>query len=411
MTVFNSRPYFSQFARLPNYTDWGVDLDAKQKVQDKVTLKAKLFYHNHSDDLVSYLDQTYTNPVADSTYKDYILGGSLFADYQPVDWDTLRISLHYKKDNHQQREDTYLPYAESQSYTGSLGLENEFNLQKNFSVLAGISYDWFNVSKAETINTDKNTGNFLSMKDNPTPNTSDFNPMVGLTYTLSNATKLFGSLAHKSRFPTLDELYSSKGGNPDLKSEKSWNYTLGVSRPFSTVARAELSLFYYDVSDMITKDGDAHIGTNYNLGNVQLSGVEINGEVYPVEGLTLRADYTYEDARNRSAGRVSDDVTYVPKHKMDLGIQYQVPQVKTRINFNMIYIGESYYQLPTPSSPTQATLKTSDYTIFNAKISQPFLKHFEGYVAVNNILDTNYAPEFGYPAPGRNFWVGVSAKF
>jgi outer membrane receptor protein involved in Fe transport len=39
----NSRPYFTNFAKIPNYTDWGVDLDGKQKVHDKVTLKAKLF--------------------------------------------------------------------------------------------------------------------------------------------------------------------------------------------------------------------------------------------------------------------------------------------------------------------------------------------------------------------------------
>jgi len=410
LTIFNSRPYFSQFARLPNYTDWGVDLDAKQKVHDKVTLKAKLFYHNHSDDLVSYLNQTYTNPVADSTYKDYILGGSFFTDYQPVNWDILRFSLHYKMDNHQQRDDTYLPFATSESTTGSLGMENEFNLVKNLSVVAGISYDWFNVSKSETTSTDSN-GNFVKMIQNTTPNTSQVNPMVGLTYTFSDATRLFGSLAHKSRFPTLNELYTSKGGNPNLATEKSWNYTLGVSRPFSTYAKAGFSLFYYDVTDMITKDGDAHIGTNYNLGKVQLTGFEVNGEVYPLDGLTLRADYTYEDARNQSAGRVSDDVTYVPKHKLDLGIEYLIPQVKTKLNLNMIYIGETFNQLPTPSSPTQATLKTSDYTIFNIKVTQPFLKYFEAYVAVNNIFDTNYAPEVGYPAPGRSFWLGVSAKF
>jgi iron complex outermembrane recepter protein len=410
MTIFTTRPYFSQFARLPNYTDWGLDLDAKQKVHDTVTLKAKLFYHNHTDDLVSYLDQTYAYPVATSTYKDYILGGSFFTDFQPAQWDILRFSLHYKKDNHQQRDDTYLPFAQSESYTGSLGIENEFNLVKNFSVVAGISYDWFNVAEADKTNL-KSNGDFLSMSQNPTPSASQVNPMMGLTYTFSDATKLFGSLAHKSRFPTLDELYSSKGGNPNLKSETSWNYTLGVSRPFSTYAKAGLALFYYDISDLITRDAPPPISTYVNYGSVQMAGFEVDGEVYPLDGLTLRADYTYEDARNRSAGRVSDNVTYVPVHKMDIEIQYLIPQVKTRINCNMIYVGESFSQLPTPSNPTQATLKMGDYTILKAKVSQPFLKYFEAYVAVNNILDTNYAPEFGYPAPGRSFWLGLSAKF
>ena len=39
-----------------------------------------------------------------------------------------RLSLNYKIDTHQERDDTYLPFAETQSYTGSVGLEDEMQL-------------------------------------------------------------------------------------------------------------------------------------------------------------------------------------------------------------------------------------------------------------------------------------------
>ena len=410
LQYFNSRPYFTQFARIPGYKDWGVDLDAKQKVHDKVTLKAKLFYHHHNDNLDSYTDQTYSTQLAHSSYKDYIIGGSFFADYQPVDWDVLRFSVHYKKDNHEQRDDEYLPFEESASFTGSVGVENEFNLIKNLSFVAGISYDWFDVDKAEKTNT-KSNGDFDYMSEYPASDSDCINPMAGLTYTFNDKTKIFGSVAHKSRFPTLNELYSTKGGNENLKAEKSWNYTVGVSRPIAGYARAGMSLFYYDVEDMISKDGPGWIGTNYNVGEVQLYGFEVNAEVYPLDGLILRADYTYEEARNRSEGRVTDDVTYVPKHKVDLGVQYMVPAAKTRLNFNMTYVGKTYSQLPSPSSPTTEVLEASDYTIFDAKITQPVWNYFEVYVACRNIFDKDYEPEVGYPAPGRSFWAGIAAKF
>jgi len=58
-----------------------------------------------------------------------------------------------------------------------------------------------------------------------------------------------------------------------------------------------------------------------------------------------------------------------------------------------------------------AVLEASDYTIFDAKITQPFLKYFEAYMAVRNIFDKNYEPEVGYPAPGRSYWAGLSVKF
>lgn len=413
--VFSRRgdqPAFTNFARLPNYIDWGVDFDAKQKVHDKLTLKAKLFYHNHTDDYVSYSDETYSEKWATSTYKDYILGGAFFADFQPVNWNILRLALHYKKDNHQQRDDKYLPFEESSSFTGSIGLENEFNLIKNLSVVAGISYDWFNIDKAETSNFSGGPGyTFLGISEIDATNADSFNPMLGLTYTFSDATKIFGSVAHKSRFPTLNELYSSRSGNPDLKPEKSWNYTVGVSRPISTFARAGFSLFYYDVKNLITNDDPHDLGTNYNVGKIALYGFEVNFEVYPLDGLTLRADYAYEQAKNRSDDWVTDKVLYIPRHKLFLDAEYVVPVVKTKIDLGMLYVAKTYAQLPTNDDPTQPTLKTGDYTIFDAKITQPIWKYFEGYVAVKNIFDKDYAPEYGFPAPGRSFWFGFSAKF
>lgn len=407
---FNSRPFFTNFAKIPNYTDYGIDLDAKQKVHDKVTLKAKLFYHNHNDDLDSYTNQTYTTQLAHSTYKDYILGGAFFVDYKPVDWDVLRFAVHYKKDNHQERADEYLPFEESSSYTGSVGLENEFNLIKNLSVVLGAGYDWFKVDKADKTNL-SNTGDFTHFSENPGNRSETFNPMLGISYTFSDQTRIFGSAAHKSRFPKLEELYSGKGGNPNLETEKSWNYTLGVSRPFSKYARAGVSVFYYDVSDLISKDGPQFLGTNYNVGKAQLYGFEVNAEVYPLDGLILRADYTYEEAKNRSEGRVSEDLTFIPKHKVDAGVQYSVPVAKTRLDFNMTYVGEAYSQLPTPSSVNNPVLKASDYTVFGAKITQPIWKYFEVYAACKNIFDKNYEPEVGYPAAGRVFWGGIAARY
>jgi outer membrane cobalamin receptor len=409
--VFTDPPAFTNFARLPNFIDWGIDFDVKQKVHDMLTLKAKVFYHNHTDDYDSYGNQYYEEKLARSTFKDYIVGASLFADLQPVKWDILRFSAHYKMDNHQQRADEYLPFEESNSFTGSAGVENEFNLVKNLSVVAGISYDWFNVSKAEETDDDSLGLPCYTMNELPTNDSDAFNPMVGLTYTFPDATKIFGSVAHRTRFPTLDELYG-KSGNQNLEAEASWNYTLGVSRPISTFAKAGLSVFYYDVSDLITNDDPHAIDEyNYNLGKVELFGVEVNAEVYPLDGLSLRVDYMYEESRNRSEGAVTDDVNFIPRHKVDFGIQYKVPVVKTRLNFDMTYVADVFHQLPSYNEPTAEKLKTSDYTIFDAKITQPFLKYFEIYGAVKNIFDKNYEPEVGYPAPGRSFWVGLSAKF
>ena len=410
-TIFLFRPAFSTLARAPRYDDWGIDLSGQQKVLESLILKGKLFYHNHVDDYTSFSDPDFKNEIAVSRYKDYLIGGSVITDYRPVDWDIVRFSLLYRGDSHKERDDDYLPFAETFSYTGSIGLENEFNQLKNFSFILGASYDWFNVTKSERNVTDK-SGNFIEQESREQPNTmKELNPMIGATYTFPDTTRIFTSIARKVRFPTLQQLFSSKGGNINLSAEKSVNYTLGISRSFSKYAHGEFALFYHDIADFISRDAPGTLGTYQNYAKIRLAGFELTGEVNPIRDLRFWAGYTYNNARDESPGRVTDSVTFIPEQKLDVGIHYNIPYVKTGLDLIGLYVGEIFNQLPTPQNPTQKTIQTADYFIVNAKISQNFMKYFDAYVAVNNIFDSDYEEESSFPGMGRTFYVGLAAKF
>jgi outer membrane receptor protein involved in Fe transport len=409
--VITSRPAFSGFARIPRYDDWGIDLSGQQKILDQLTFKAKLFYHDHVDDYASYSDQSFQKRIAISRYEDYLVGGSLMADYRPAQWDIIRMGFNYRGDSHKERDDSYLPFAEDFSHTGSVSLENEFNLVKNLSLVAGISYDWFEVTEAERNITDRNTGDFVNQIGLDEPDMMDeFNPMIGATYTLSDTTRLFGSLARKVRFPTLSQLYSTRSGNLELEAEKSVNYTLGISQAFGTLASGELAVFYYDIDDFISRDAPGTTGIYRNYAKISLAGFEVSGTIDPGADLHFRVGYTYSNARDRSDDRVTTNVTYVPEHKVDVGVNYTVPYLLTPIDLTFVYVSDSYNQLPTPQRPTQETIKTGDYFIMNARIAKSFLKRYEAYLAVNNIFDSDYESEYGFWAPGRSFYVGFSVK-
>ena len=353
-----------------------------------------------------------SDKIAISRFKDYLIGGLFSADFRPVKWDILRFAFNYREENHKQRDDTYLPFEERTSNTESVALENEFNLIKNLSVVAGASYDWFDVTKAKKNITDKNTGDFISQDDLEKPDTMDeFNPMIGATYTLTDSTRLFGSIARKVRFPTLFYLYSSKGGNLDLQAETSINYTLGVTHSFSSYVRGELAFFYHDVDGFIARATPDRNAPYENFAKVGLAGFELTGEVNPAKDLMVRAGYTYINARDRSPNRVTTDFVNVPEHKVDVGVYYTIPYIKTRLDLTGVYMGEVFSQLPTPAAPTAEVIKVADYYIMNARVSKSFAKYFEAYVAINNIFDENYESESGFPAPGRNFYVGLAARF
>jgi outer membrane receptor protein involved in Fe transport len=388
---------FSHFARIPLYRGWGIDLDGKQKICDQLTFKMKLFYHNHIDEYDSYLDAEHKIFLATSRYKDYVAGGSLLADYKAATWDSIRMSFHYKNDSHKERGAAPLPFEESISRTGSVGLENEFTAIKNLSVLIGVSYDWFDVD--------------TTPPDEAATSNGIFNPMIGLNYTATSKTNIFGSVAKKTRLPNLNELYSGQGGNASLKAEKSINYTLGASHVFGTFARAEASIFYCDIKDLISRDNPINTTSQYqNYASTEMYGFEISSDVYPMEDLTLRAGYLYNHSEDKSPDRLTDDVSNAPKHKLHLGIQYRIPIVKTLLDLNGTYVSSLYSQLPTPTNTSQPILESGDYFLVDAKVTQPFLKYFEIYGTVKNIFDKYYELEYGWPGAGRMFLVGLTAK-
>jgi outer membrane receptor protein involved in Fe transport len=411
-SVFLDRPAFSTaFARMTRYDDWGIDLSGQQKVLEPLILKGKLFYHNHVDDYTSFSDKDYQDEISVSRFKDYLIGGTVIGDYRPIDWDIVRFSLNYRVDSHKERDDDYLPFAESLSSTGSIGLENEFNQLKNFSLVVGASFDFFNVDKSVENEIDDD-GNLLDQVSRDVPSImKELNPMIGATYTFPDSTRMFASIARKVRFPTLQQLFSSRSGNISLKAEKSVNYTLGISKPFSKNTRGELALFYHDISDFISRDAPGVLGVYQNYARISLAGFELTGEVNPAKDLGIRAGYTYNKARDKSTGHESEHVLFIPEHKVDVGAYYTIPYIVTRLDLTGILVGETFSQLPTPEDPEQEVIQTDSYFTLNARVSKVFLKNFEAYVAVNNIFDTDYEPETGFPGMGRNFYVGLIAKF
>ncbi len=409
--LFPSKPAFSNFFRYNRYDDWGIDLSGEQKMGDKLTFTGKAFYHNHADAMDSYTDQTFTNINARSNYYDYTIGGSLITQYQPVEWDTVRISFNYRGDSHKQRADNYLPFENFFSWTGSTGLENEVRIGKEFSGVLGFSYDWFKVTDAQR-NITNGSGNLVRQDSlSMGPAIGEYDPMIGADYTFTDTTKLYASIARKTRFATLKQLFDSKSGNIDLLPEKAINYTIGVSRPFSRFAWADIAFFYHHISDMIVATAAGPYQPYRNVGKAVIYGIEANTEFYPAKDLVLKLAYNWNNAADRSYNRATDELINVPVHKLDMGIQYTVPYIGTRLDMNAILLSEIYNQLPTPTTPTQAIQRVGGYFTADMRITQTFLKHYEAYLAINNIFDRNYEEQYGFPGKGRNIFGGVTARF
>jgi outer membrane receptor protein involved in Fe transport len=409
--VFPTGAPFSQLWTWPAYNNWGADLSGQQKLGDLVTFKGKLFYHNHVDVGDFFYDPNLTQEIARSTYKDYTIGGSLLSEVSVAATDTLRAAFNYRRDDHQQQATVSLPFQEAVSYTGSLGIENQFDPLKNLSIVTGVAYDWWDVAKSNQDETNS-SGVLTGIENLKTPSADRVDPMVGATYTFVDGTKLFASWAEKIRFPTLTQLYSGNfGGNTNLKPEEADNYVMGASRAINQYATAEASFFVHDVTNMINRNAPSPTAQYLNYGRVFLSGFEAIAKIFPTKDLSFGVGYTYTSATDESPGRVTDRVNYVPANKVDLSMKYLTPVWGIKTDFTATYVGRMWDQLPTESSPMTQALGTGDYFIVGARISKVFCNHLEGYFVVHNLFDKNYQQQIGFPAPGRNMFVGVRYSY
>lgn len=107
-----------------------------------------------------------------------------------------------------------------------------------------------------------------------------------------------------------------------------------------------------------------------------------------------------------------DNLPYTPKQALTLGLNGQLDAF--RIALDAQYQSEVWALNRARTAGALNTEKVSGFSVVNARVAYPlpFLgKKGEVFVAVENLLNRSYAYRPGYPMPGRNGQLGISASF
>ena len=144
---------------------------------------------------------------------------------------------------------------------------------------------------------------------------ADLTGLVGVSYQVSQATRVKASWARKVRFPSIKQLYDARSGNPGLEAERTIHYEMGVEQRLGPSATATADLFRIDAEGFIEKDGD---GPFLNYEKLRLQGLELAGEGRLAGGATLGASYAYLHSEDRSPGSGREELQYRPRHTLGL---------------------------------------------------------------------------------------------
>lgn len=212
--------------------------------------------------------------------------------------------------------------------------------------------------------------------------------------------------------PTFNQLYWKQGGNPDLRTQRSFNIDGGLIYRFNFITDNVVDVNYtgIDFTDkIIWQPGANGIWSPNNVGKTRSDvfafGFTASGELAGNINIDLGINYTYANSVNKTNEYYDKQIIYIPKEmsKANLGLAYKSIGVNLYYNF----VGKRYLDFEnTRFLPAVDLLDGNvyyNYSLWKIKA--------QAKVEINNIFDTDYQIMPGYPMPLRNFKIGLSISY
>ncbi len=215
--------------------------------------------------------------------------------------------------------------------------------------------------------------------------------------------KFSASIGSAQRLPSFTDLYVDQApgnvGNPDLGSEKAWQYELGGEYTVKTL-RVKAGYFYRDISAFIdwVREEENQPYSPHNLGSNKVQGIygrlQQDFQVRPDQhfGYHVRYHYLSPSMSSVSEGQ-SKYVLENLKHQLIVGANYTY--------------GPFFFQFE------NRTLKrelNSSYTLLDVR-----LQYQKGpsqlYLDVSNVFNTAYREAGAVPMPPRWFSIGMKYRW
>ena len=226
---------------------------------------------------------------------------------------------------------------------------------------------------------------------------TEFVPQAGAAFHLPANAEVKLSAARGFRYPFLREMYMYPPQNADLKAESLWNYELAFSQ---SLMQGHLSyginLFHIDADNIIMTDVNPTpppMKLNQNSGKLKNSGVEVQASYLISRSFAVNGNYSYLQMETPVVG--------APEHKAYLGGSFN--QGSWHASTGLQYIN-SLYSAVGPD-------KKEDFLLWNARVSYQLSDMLQLWINGDNLLNTKYQINDGYPMPGIAFMAGVNLSF
>lgn len=252
----------------------------------------------------------------------------------------------------------------------------------------------------------------------------------GLKYEYAKNSNLHFSWQQTFRFLSTDEWYSTAnfpgfgitpGLDLDLKQQSGEQYEVGVKHEFNDAVVVGITPYLMVNKNEIFFDPVSFANSNYD--KTRRFGIEFDQKtdllkllnISFLNKLDLITSYTYQIARFDKGPNDGKTIPMVPTHSAS---QTLYTEFFHHVNFSLTgrFVGARY----AVNDVQNTTSLVKPHEVFDTKLAYK-AKNYEIYAAVNNIFDMRYSDlvtkstsssdKSYFPAPERNYTVGMDVKF
>jgi iron complex outermembrane receptor protein/vitamin B12 transporter len=235
--------------------------------------------------------------------------------------------------------------------------------------------------------------------DDPDEFDSETSWQAGARFTPVTDVILAANWGESYKLPSFFALGQALVGNPDLEPEQGESWDIGVAWQAVETLRLGATWFDNDYRDLV--DFDDETFRNVNRSKVQTSGMELQLDWQPFADLTLRTQGTYTDIDVKNE---DSRLTGRPQWVASAVVQWQVA-ADWLAALDYQYSGEQW--AASRHTGEEVTEEIDDFHRVDWVLQWQVVEAWQLRLSLDNILDEDYETAVGFPAPGREFRLGV----
>ncbi len=362
------------------FRDWDRDLFSAgglHSLSSTLSFLWRGYWVRYNNRLEQYKDSSLSTLQALSTYRNDLLGLFCLADYSPKQNLRLRVSLSHRQETARIQDNSSLPFQHFRHQTSSLALESELAVNPLWRLITGFSLDRLHKAGGASL--------------------VRLNPLAGAVISPADYFSLRFSVSLKSRFPSMQSLYSSLVGNPDLGNEKGQAVEAGIA--WDRWASFKLTAFSNRFRNLIEAvrlaDGTRRFR---NVSSAKINGVEAELKK-SVSWFSLAVTAHWLKHQNETENRPLDTL---PSRQVNFQFSLE-PWRKIRLTLSTLAASHSFwYDFTSRQLLTIPAYETIDVIISYERAP------FKVYFKTTNLLNKSFYTEPGFPWRGRYLETGFS---